>query len=155
MTDETNVLEFRDPLAAKPSDRFFEIARPSYRDCDHKRRGFTLNETERSATCRCGVRVDPFDALVAYANLEDSVLWADYRRKEAEVKAQEDKEKRQFVMPMVGYARIGEGRYCVNLKCGHKVNWFKKRIPREMRCEVCWRRSKLSPVATNDEAPAS
>jgi hypothetical protein len=146
--DETKIVPFRDPLHAKPTERFFEVKeRASYRECDHKRRGFLLDKDNRTATCRCGKVVDTFDALLAYAALEDSILWGDIRRKEAERKAQEDKEKKQFVMPMVGYERKGNGAL-VSLKCGHKAPWYKKRIPREMQCEVCWRRSNMTAVET-------
>lgn len=128
---------------------FFTLKRASYRECDHKNLGVELDMDTRKVYCKCGTEIDAFDGLLIYAHAERRQRWAAERIEEAARKEAERQAKRQHVKRVTQWAqrpkfRGRHGGWDVLLECGHSSTWDKKRQPREMTCEKCYRAAELA-----------
>lgn len=128
---------------------FFTIQqRPPYPACDHRNRGVTLDVATRRVFCLCGEQIDAFDALLIYAHAQRRLVAHAEAIKEHERKEAEKKAKRPFVKKVVGFAARHSSRgrvlgFDVSLDCGHSVYWDRRKQPRQMTCEQCFRNARL------------
>lgn len=127
---------------------FFEVKRPEYPNCNHLDRGVTLDIGTRKVTCKCGVEMDAFDALLAYAHSERRLVNTWERIQEYKRKEREKKDKKPFARDITGLqTRFASGGrvigYILTLRCGHQRCWDKKRRPRSAHCAECMKNAKL------------
>lgn len=162
------VASFEQATRERQDKPFFDLLpRPFYPDCDHSRRGVTLDPTTRQVFCKCGKQIDAFDALLLYAHAEKRLVSTrediEQHKKEEADKKREQAERKPFLRETNGYSAVfnprppkGDGAmigYDVRLSCGHTVRWPSKgrRSPtRHMTCDICLRsaRKDLAVAAT-------
>lgn len=135
------------PMPVDLDAPFFETRRTEYPNCNHRNRGVTLDVDTRKVFCKCGEQIDAFDALLIYAHAERRLqntrhVIEEQNRKEAEKKA-----KKPFARRVTGFVtRFHRGKpigYDVRLECGHKTYWDRRRQPRQITCNECFRADQL------------
>src|SRR5690349_7527055 len=105
------VASIEDANRARQDKPFFTVLpRPQYPDCDHTRRGVTLDTTRRTVFCKCGKEIDAFDALMIYAQAEKRLISTrnDIERHKAEEarKKREQEERKPFLREVRGFASV-------------------------------------------------
>lgn len=151
---------------ARQDKPFFTVLpRPQYPDCDHTRRGVTLDTTLRTVFCECGKQIDPFDALMVYANAEKRLIQTradiERHRKEEADKKREQEERKPFLREVRGFTSVfnpeppnGDGAligFDVRLSCGHTVRWGsrgRRRPKRHLTCDICLRTERAKTKGT-------
>lgn len=118
--------------------------------CMHDNHGVRLDEIDRRCYCRgCGLQIDPFEALLNYANAESRLVsQAEFIKQsqhaEATRKANE-KARRPFVRTVTGWTAIKDMTlkaepvigYTLTLECGHSGDFGPNRKPKHVTCRAC------------------
>lgn len=127
---------------------FFTTRRTEYPNCNHRDRGVTLDVDTRKVFCKCGEQIDAFDALLLYAHAEQRLQSTRYVIEEHRRKEEEKKAKKPFLRRVTGFSARYNRRnrvigYDVSLECGHRVIWDRRRPPRNVTCDKCFRNHEL------------
>lgn len=118
--------------------------------CMHDNMGVRLDEVDRRCYCRgCNLQLDPFEALLYYANAERRLVGHVETLKRAErdeIKRKEIAKTRQpFIRAVTSYTAVKDLTlkaepiigYTLHLECGHCSECGPTRKPKRVTCRIC------------------
>lgn len=157
--DDKHLAAFKARVAPYLNEPYFQIE-PDYLAmttgrCMHKEYGVRLDAVDRRCYCkRCGIQIDPFEALVNYAHAEQRLVSTRRAIEDAEkrqaTQKQREKDRRPFARAVVGRVPrkdlslkaepvIG---YTVTLSCGHTRETNGERQYRQVTCGDCEKQAR-------------